>query len=131
MADCLLIVVIIRVRPEIIKDNILTPTVKREARRFGERKMQLIESLYLVSSGALIVAGLTMVGLAIRAYVQTKRTAMVYLSLGFVLVVAAATATMISAFVSDFGNTRSLLLVNSGFTTFGYVFVVYSLISYE
>lgn len=93
--------------------------------------MQLIESLYLASSGALIVAGLTMVGLAIRAYVQTKRTAMVHLSLGFVLVVAAAAATMISAFLNDFGNTRSLLLVNSGFTTFGYVFVVYSLVAYE
>lgn len=93
--------------------------------------MQLIESLYLVSSGALILAGLTMVGLAVRAYVQTRRRAMVHLSLGFVLVVAAAAATMISAFMNDFDGTRSLLLVNSGFTTFGYVFVVYSLVTYE
>lgn len=93
--------------------------------------MQIIESLYLLSSGALILAGLTMVGLAVQAYVQTKRSAMVHLSLGFVLVVAATTATMISAFMNDFTGTRSLLLVNSGFTTFGYVFVVYSLVSYE
>lgn len=93
--------------------------------------MQLIESLYVVSSAALILAGLTMVGLAVRAYVQTKRKAMVHLSLGFALVVAAAAATTISAFLNDFAGTRSLLLVNSGFTTFGYIFVVYSLVTYD
>lgn len=93
--------------------------------------MQVIESLYLASSGALILAGLTMVVLAVRAYVQTERRSMVYLSVGFALVVAAAAATTISAFVNDFTGVKSLLLVNSGFTTFGYTLVVYSLFSYE
>lgn len=93
--------------------------------------MQLIESLYLASSVALILAGLTMVVLAVRAYVQTRRQSMVHLSIGFALVVAAAAATMISAFANDFSSVKSLLLVNSGFTTFGYVFVVYSLVAYE
>ena len=97
----------------------------------GIERMQVIEGLYLASSVALIIAGLTMVGLAVRAYVQTSRKSMVHLSLGFALVVAAAATTMISAFVTDFTGVKSLLLVNSGFTTFGYAFVVYSLVSYE
>ena len=78
-----------------------------------------------------IVAGLTMVGMAIRAYVQTGRTAMLHLSLGFSLAVAGAAATMISAFLTDFEGVRSLLLVNTGLTTFGFLFVMYSLVTYE
>jgi hypothetical protein len=38
---------------------------------------------------------------------------------------------MISAFITDFTGTRSLLLVNSGLTTFGFLFVTYSLFVYE
>lgn len=93
--------------------------------------MQLVEGLYVAASGALVVAGLTMVLLAIRAYASTRRTAMVHLSLGFTLVVAATTVTTLSAFLTDFNNVKSILLVNSGFSTFGYAFVVYSLISYD
>lgn len=93
--------------------------------------MQVIESLYLATSTALVLAGLTMVALAVRAYVQTRRQALVHLSVGFALVVAATATTTISAFTNDFSSVKSLLLVNSGFTTFGYVFVVYSLVSYE
>ena len=93
--------------------------------------MQLVEGLYVASSGALIVAGMTMVYLAIRAYAATNRQAMVHLSLGFTLVVAATVATTLSAFLTDFDNIRSILLVNSGFSTFGYLFVVYSLVTYE
>ena len=52
------------------------------------------------------------------------------------LAVAGAAATMISAFLTDFAegalaSTQSLLLVNSGLTTFGYLFVMYSLVTYE
>ncbi|MFB6146712.1 MAG: hypothetical protein ABEJ08_03400 [Halobacteriaceae archaeon] len=93
--------------------------------------MELITITYAVSSLLLVGAGLTMVGLAVRAYVQTRRRAMVHLSVGFTLVVAAAAATVISAFLNGFEPVRSLLLVNSGTTTLGYVFVVYSLISYQ
>ncbi|QSG15693.1 DUF7521 family protein [Halapricum desulfuricans] len=96
----------------------------------------MIEFLYAVLTLVFVVAGLTMVGMAMRAYVQTSRRAMLHLSLGFALAVAGAAATMISAFMTDFGassttNPESLLLVNSALTTFGYLFVIYSLVSYE
>lgn len=96
----------------------------------------MIKLLYAVLTLIFVVAGLTMVGAAIRAYAQTSRQAMLHLSLGFALAVAGAAATMISAFLTDFGtaegaNTQSLLLVNSSLTTFGFLFVMYSLVSYE
>ncbi len=93
--------------------------------------MPMIELLYTVSTLVFVVAGLTMVGMAMRAYVQTSRRAMLHLSVGFSLAVAGAAATMISAFVNDFTGVKSLLLVNSGLTTFGYLFVMYSLVTYE
>jgi hypothetical protein len=91
----------------------------------------IIELLYAVSTLVFVVAGLTMVGMAIRAYVQTSRNAMLHLSVGFSLAVAGAAATMISAFLTEFDGTKRLLLVNSGLTTFGYLFVMYSLVTYE
>lgn len=91
----------------------------------------VIELLYVVSTLVFVVAGLTMVGMAVRAYVQTSRQAMLHLSLGFSLAVAGAAATMISAFLTNFEGVRSLLLVNSGLTTFGFLFVMYSLVAYE
>jgi hypothetical protein len=78
-----------------------------------------------------VIAGLTMVGMGIRAYVQTSRKAMLHLAIGFSLAVAGAAATMISAFINDFEGTRSLLLVKSGLMTFGFLFVMYSLVTYE
>ena len=95
------------------------------------RLAPMIELIYAVSTLVFVVAGLTMVGMAMRAYVQTSRQAMLYLSIGFSLAVAGAAATMISAFINDFDGTRSLLLVNSGLTTFGFLFVMYSLVVYE
>jgi hypothetical protein len=94
---------------------------------------EVVELLYALTTLVFVVAGLTMVGMAIRAYVQTSRQAMLHLSLGFSLAVAGAAATMISAFLLDFDGTyiESLLLVNSGFTTFGFLFVMYSLVTYE
>ena len=91
----------------------------------------VIEFLYVVSTLVFVVAGLTMVGMAVRAYVQTSRQAMLHLSLGFSLAVAGASATMISAFLMNFSGTRSLLLVNSGLTAFGFLFVMYSLVASE
>lgn len=93
----------------------------------------IIELLYALSTLVFVVAGLSMVGMAIRAYVQTARKAMLHLSLGFSLAVAGAAATTISAFLLGFNGEyiESLLLVNSGFTTFGFLFVMYSLVTYE
>nr|WP_282594365.1 hypothetical protein [Halorientalis brevis] len=93
--------------------------------------VEIVELLYAVSTLVFVVAGLTMVGMAIRAYVQTSRDAMLHLSIGFSLAVAGAAATMISAFLTNFDGAKSLLLVNSGLTTFGYLFVMYSLVTYE
>jgi len=90
--------------------------------------MNLIELLYLVFSGTLAAAGLTMVGMAVRAYAETKRRTMVHLSLGFTLIVGAAVATTISAFYSDFQNPQALLTVNYFVTTLGFVFIVFSLV---
>jgi hypothetical protein len=90
-----------------------------------------VEILYALTTTVFIVAGLTMAGMAIRAYVQTSQDAMLHLSMGFSLAVAGAAATMISAFLTNFQGIRSLLLVNSGLTTFGFLFVMYSLITYE
>jgi len=91
----------------------------------------MIEQVYVLSSGALVLAGLTMVALAVQAYRRTTRRAMIHLSIGFALVVAATAATAISAFTTGFENVRSLLLVDTGFSTLGYIFVVYSLVTYE
>ncbi|WP_226013169.1 DUF7521 family protein [Halomicrobium salinisoli] len=91
----------------------------------------MIELLYATSTLVFVVAGLTMAGMAVRAYVQTSRRAMLHLSLGFALAVAGAAATMISAFITDFDGAKSLLLVNSLLTTCGFLLVMYSLVTYE
>lgn len=91
--------------------------------------MKAIEIVYLICSGGLVLAGLGMVGAAIRAYVQTERKAMIHLSIGFALIVAAASATTISAFLNDFQNPRTLLTINYFVTTVGFGFVMFSLVS--
>lgn len=93
--------------------------------------VQIVELLYAATTLIFIISGLTMVGMAIRAYVQTEQEAMLHLSLGFSLAVAGAAATMISAFLTDFEGARSLLLVKSGLFTIGFLFVMYSIVAYE
>jgi len=93
--------------------------------------MLVVEYLYLAATAVLVVSGLTMVGMAIRAYLQTSRRAMIHVSLGFGLIAAAAIATAISAFVTDFRGVRSLLLVNNGLSSLGFILVVYSLVVYD
>jgi low temperature requirement protein LtrA len=90
--------------------------------------MRLIEALYLLFSGTLAVAGLSMVGFAVRAYSDTGRPSMMHLSAGFGLVVTAAIGTTILAFLTDFERTRTLLTANYFLTTAGYVFVMYSIL---
>lgn len=91
--------------------------------------MELIELLYAVFSTTVAVAGLSVVALGVRAYVETERHAMLHLSVGFVLIVAAAIGTTLSAFLVDFSHARSLLTVNYAFTTLGYLFVIYSIVA--
>lgn len=93
--------------------------------------MSLTDPLYLIFSAGLLVAVVTMLGVAIRAYIQTERIVMVYLSIGFALIVAAAVATTVGAFLDNFQNPRKLLLLNNGFAMCGYLFMVYSVVSYD
>lgn len=91
----------------------------------------MLEGTYVAVSTVLAVSGLAMVGAAIRAYVHTETRAMVHLSLGFTFVVAATVATALSAFLVDFQTTRSLLLVNNGFATIGFLAILYSIVAYD
>ncbi len=91
--------------------------------------MELIEALYAVFSSTLAIAGLSVVALAVRAYSETHRPSMLHLSLGFVLIVAAAIGTTLSAFIIDFTHAKSLLTVNYAISTTGYLFVIYSIVA--
>lgn len=93
--------------------------------------MLVVEYLYIAATAILVLSGFTMVGMAVKAYLQTTRRAMIHVSLGFGLIAAAAIATAISAFVTDFQGVRSLLLVNNGLSSLGFILVVYSLIIYD
>jgi hypothetical protein len=93
--------------------------------------MKVLTLAYLGSSFLLMMAGAVMVSMAIRAYRETLRRAMIHLSIGFTLVVAATASTVISTILTGFAPTRSLLLVNNGITSVGYIFVVYSLVTYQ
>lgn len=93
--------------------------------------MTIVEPLFMIFSVILVVAGLAMVGAAVRAYVHTERRVMIYLSLGFTLIVAATVSTALGAIINDFENTRTILLVNNGFSMTGYLFVIYSVVSYS
>ncbi len=90
-----------------------------------------IALLYAATTVIFIIAGLVMVGMAIRAYVETAQPAMLHLSLGFSFAVAGAAATMISAFLWNFEGAEVLLLVKSGFFTVGFIFIIYSILAYR
>lgn len=98
---------------------------------YGRLVTTTVELLYAATTLVFIIAGLTMVGMAIRAYLHTARTAMLHLSVGFSLAVAGSAATLISAFYNNFEGARSLLLVKSSLFTIGFLFVIYSLVVYE
>jgi hypothetical protein len=91
--------------------------------------MRPIEAIYLVFSGTLAAAGLSMVAFAVRAYRDTGRHSMLHLTVGFTLVVSAAIGTTVVAFFTDFEHTRTLLTYNYVITTAGYIFVMYSLVA--
>ncbi|WP_135829023.1 DUF7521 family protein [Halorussus halobius] len=89
--------------------------------------MQTIELLYVVFSATVAIAGLAMIAFAVRAYRRTSRRVMFHLSVGFALIVAAAIATTVSAFLTEFENTQTLLSVNYLITIAGYLFVIYGI----
>ncbi|AKH96635.1 hypothetical protein [Halanaeroarchaeum sulfurireducens] len=87
-----------------------------------------VEFAYIATSVVLSAAGLSMVGLAVHAYVTAQRQEMLFLAIGFALVVAAAIATTVSAFLNGFSNIIVLLTVHNAIATAGYAFVIYSVI---
>ncbi|WP_049970233.1 DUF7521 family protein [Haladaptatus cibarius] len=90
--------------------------------------MQIIELLYGLFSFTITVAGLSMVGFAVRGYRRTSRPALFHLSVGFTCVVAASLATTISAFLFQFDGIRILLSVNYLLSSIGYLFIIFSII---
>lgn len=91
--------------------------------------MTLATHLTLLFAAGLVIVGLTLVGAAVRAYAASEREEMIYLALGFTLIVAAAMATAIGAILTDFSDVQTLLLVNNAFTMGGFLFVLNSVIS--
>lgn len=90
--------------------------------------MALIDTAYLLFSGTLTAAGLTMVGAATRAYAATSRSEMLHLSVGFSMIVAAVLATTISGFLNGFRNPQLMFTVQYAVMTIGFLFVVYSIV---
>ncbi|GAB7009669.1 hypothetical protein [Halorubrum trueperi] len=93
--------------------------------------MELTEGLYLVTTTVLAGASATLVAFALSAYRSSGRTAMAYLAVGFGLVVVAAVATPVAAFLTGFGNPAALLLVNTGLIAASMALVAGSLVVYE
>lgn len=87
-----------------------------------------VELVYVLFSIALALSGLAMVAIASNAYLQTQRRAMLWLALGFSIIVAAAIATTVSAFAQNFENAVVLLTVNYAITTIGYLFIIASVV---
>lgn len=86
--------------------------------------------LYLIVNLVMVTLGLSLVGMAAQAYLQTERVGMLHLAIGFSLIVAATGATAISALVTNFSDSQSLLIVHGGFSTVGYLAIMYSLLTY-
>lgn len=84
----------------------------------------ILEGLYAIFSVVVSVVGLMLVALATRAYARTERRELLYIAIGFTLVVAAMVATTVTAFISDFRGVGVLLTVNYALTTLGFVLIV-------
>ncbi len=90
--------------------------------------MDPIDVAYLLFSGTLAAAGLTMVAAAARAYADTQRPEMLHLSIGFSLVVASVLSTTLSGFLGAFRTPKLMFTVQYAVMTLGFMFVVYSII---
>ena len=93
--------------------------------------MEFIEGLYLVTTTVLAGASATLVAFAVAAYRSSGRAAMVYLAIGFSLMVVAAVGTPIAAFRTGFANAQVLLLITTGLFAGSMALVAASLVVYE
>lgn len=89
--------------------------------------MDPVTLAYILVTGVLAAAGLTLVVAATRAYLRTIQPALLGLAAGFTVVVAAAIATAISALLLSFQAPRLLLFTHNSLATTGYLLVIYSL----
>lgn len=93
--------------------------------------MNPLDAVFVGVSVVLALAGLAMVGAALRAYVQTERRVMLHLSIGFTIIAAASLATVLTVVFNGFQYPQRLLVVNNGFSVFGYLFVIYSVVGFR
>lgn len=93
--------------------------------------MTVLDTVFVVSSLLLVLAGFVMEAAAVRAYFATKRSVMLPLAGGFALIVAATMATAALVFFSEFRDYRLMLFVQNGVAMVGYLLVVYSVIFYR
>lgn len=89
--------------------------------------MSLTDQLLLLSSLGVLVLGVGMVRFSIRAYTRRSRRELLHLAIGFALIVGAAAFTAISVLLAGVTRPLFLLVVYTGLTAIGYLFVVYSL----
>lgn len=89
--------------------------------------MSLTDQLLLLASFGVLLLGIGMVRFAIRAYTRSRRRELLHLSIGFALIVSATAVASISVLFTDFTRPQLLLVVYTGLTAIGYLFVVYSL----
>lgn len=92
--------------------------------------MEYLEVVYLTSSLITVGAGLILVYMGVQAYADTRRKQMIHLAVGFGLIVMAAMGTVVWGIATDFSSPRQLLAWNSGLSMSGYIFILYSLITY-
>ena len=92
--------------------------------------MDVMNTLYLVSTAAMLVTVLLLVAIAVRAYMETSNRTMLQLTIGFTFIAAAKEATAVSAYKTDFANPQRLLLVDNAIMTVGFLILVYSLLTY-
>lgn len=85
----------------------------------------------LVSSGIVALSGLGLVGYAADGYYRTGKRELLYLTLGFVLIVAAAVATALSASLVGLAYSHSMVVVRSVMSAGGFSLVLLSLVRYE
>jgi hypothetical protein len=87
--------------------------------------------VYGVMTLLLALGGLTILGMAVRAYRRTGQRSLVLLGLGFGLTVAGGVATLLSGLLTGFESPRLLLFSHSIISTVGFVVIVYSLLTFE
>ena len=84
-----------------------------------------LEIIYAIFSVVVSIVGLMLVAIATRAYARTERPELLYIAIGFTVVVATMISTTITAFLMAFQGIEFILTVYYGLTTVGFLFIIY------